>query len=49
MTVTDASTANEKTPPPPPPATLTFEGKHGKNPLADANFGAMCKRLPSVL
>ncbi|WP_225100010.1 ATP-binding cassette domain-containing protein [Streptomyces sp. CoH27] len=49
MTVTDASTAHAKTPPPPPPATITFEGKHGKNPLADAGFGAMCRRLPAVL
>ncbi len=49
MTVTNASTADEETPPPPPPATLTFGGKHGKNPLADASFAAMCRRLPSVL
>lgn len=49
MTVTDASTAHTKTPPPPPPATITFEGKHGKNPLAEAGFGAMCRRLPAVL
>lgn len=49
MTVTDASTANEETPPPPPPATITFEGVHGKNPLAGTSFGAMCRRLPSVL
>ncbi|MFE7975760.1 ATP-binding cassette domain-containing protein [Streptomyces shenzhenensis] len=49
VTVTDASTAHAKTPPPPPPATITFEGKFGKNPLADAGFGAMCRRLPAVL
>ncbi|MGC9500467.1 ATP-binding cassette domain-containing protein [Streptomyces sp. WG7] len=49
VTVTDASTANEETPPPPPPATLTFGGMHGRNPLADASFAAMCRRLPSVL
>lgn len=49
MTVTHASTADENTPPPPPPATLEFGGKYGKNPLADAGFGAMCRRLPSVL
>ncbi|CAL9609789.1 Vitamin B12 import ATP-binding protein BtuD [Streptomyces sp. enrichment culture] len=49
MTVTDTSTANGKTPPPPPPADLAFEGKHGKNPLAGAGFGAMCRRLPAVL
>ncbi|SED24312.1 ATP-binding cassette, subfamily B [Streptomyces melanosporofaciens] len=49
MTMTDASTADEKTPPPPPPATITFEGQHGKNPLAEANFRAMCRRLPAVL
>lgn len=49
MTMTDASTAHTKTPPPPPPATITFEGQHGKNPLAEANFRAMCRRLPAVL
>ncbi len=49
MTMTDASTADAKTPPPPPPATITFEGQHGKNPLAEANFRAMCRRLPAVL
>ncbi|MGW3865658.1 ABC transporter ATP-binding protein, partial [Streptomyces sp. NPDC005047] len=49
MTATHASTANEGTPPPPPPAALTFGGMHGKNPLADASFAAMCRRLPSVL
>ncbi|MER8161070.1 ATP-binding cassette domain-containing protein [Streptomyces sp. NPDC094472] len=43
------STAHAKTPPPPPPATITFEGQHGKNPLAEANFRAMCRRLPAVL
>ncbi|MEU1320805.1 ATP-binding cassette domain-containing protein [Streptomyces tibetensis] len=47
--MTHASTADENTPPPPPPATLEFGGKYGKNPLADAGFGAMCRRLPSVL
>ncbi|GAA1709850.1 ATP-binding cassette domain-containing protein [Streptomyces yatensis] len=47
--MTDASTADAKTPPPPPPATITFEGQHGKNPLAEANFRAMCRRLPAVL
>jgi ATP-binding cassette subfamily B protein len=36
VTDTDASTDNAQTPPPPPPATITFEGKFGKNPLADA-------------
>lgn len=49
MTVTDASTEHAKTPPPPPPATITFEGKYGKNPLAEASFAAMCRRLPTVL
>ncbi|MEV3970530.1 ATP-binding cassette domain-containing protein [Streptomyces sp. NPDC050698] len=49
MTTTDASTADENAPPPPPPATITFSGTYGKNPLADAGFGAMCRRLPSVL
>ncbi|NGO06705.1 ATP-binding cassette domain-containing protein [Streptomyces sp. HC44] len=36
-------------PPPPPPAELRYEGRHGKNPLAEATFAAMCGRLPSVL
>ncbi|MFJ1878215.1 ATP-binding cassette domain-containing protein [Streptomyces chartreusis] len=49
MTATDASTNSAETPPPPPPATINFEGKFGKNPLADAPFAAMCRRLPSVL
>lgn len=49
MTVTDTSAAQAGTPPPPPPATITFEGKHGKNPLAEASFGALCRRLPGVL
>ncbi|MFI2205652.1 ATP-binding cassette domain-containing protein [Streptomyces sp. NPDC020192] len=47
--MTDASTAHAETPPPPPPAAITFEGKQGKNPLEDAGFTAMCRRLPSVL
>ncbi|MFP8941850.1 ATP-binding cassette domain-containing protein [Streptomyces fenghuangensis] len=51
MTVTNAPTArtDTETPPPPPPATITFEGQHGKNPLAEAGSGAMCRRLPAVL
>ncbi|MGI5414230.1 ATP-binding cassette domain-containing protein [Streptomyces chartreusis] len=49
MTVTDASANSAETPPSPPPATINFEGKFGKNPLADASFAAMCRRLPSVL
>ncbi|MGG7574110.1 ATP-binding cassette domain-containing protein [Streptomyces sirii] len=49
MTTTDALTTNEETPPPPPPADLTFEGKFAKNPLAEASFTTMCRRLPSVL
>lgn len=49
MTLTDASTDSAETPPPPPPATINFEGKFGKNPLADASFAAMCRRLPAVL
>ncbi|MEU5655331.1 ATP-binding cassette domain-containing protein [Streptomyces sp. NPDC047737] len=49
MTVTDASAAPAELPPPPPPADITFEGKHGKNPLAEASFGALCMRLPAVL
>jgi ATP-binding cassette subfamily B protein len=47
--VTDASAAPAELPPPPPPADITFEGKHGKNPLAEASFGALCMRLPAVL
>ncbi|MEW2293008.1 ABC transporter ATP-binding protein [Streptomyces sp. NPDC006743] len=49
MTATDAGAPSAQTPPPPPPATITFEGRHGKNPLADASFGALCRRLPGVL
>lgn len=49
MTVTDPSAAPADTPPPPPPATITFEGKLGKNPLAGASFGALCRRLPAIL
>ncbi|MEV3932639.1 ABC transporter ATP-binding protein [Streptomyces sp. NPDC049944] len=49
MTVTDSSAAPADTPPPPPPATITFEGKLGKNPLAGASFGALCRRLPAIL
>ncbi|MFD5586562.1 ATP-binding cassette domain-containing protein [Streptomyces sp. NPDC127063] len=47
--MSDASTDRPKTPPPPPPATISFEGKFGKNPLEDAGFATMCARLPSVL
>ncbi|MGW5434783.1 hypothetical protein ACWET9_48130 [Streptomyces sp. NPDC004059] len=32
MTLTDASTGDFP-PPPPPPATISYEGKSGKNPL----------------
>nr|WP_241266472.1 ATP-binding cassette domain-containing protein [Streptomyces scabichelini] len=28
---------------------MRYEGRHGKNPLAEATFAAMCGRLPSVL
>ncbi|MEV5436854.1 ATP-binding cassette domain-containing protein [Streptomyces sp. NPDC052682] len=49
MTVTDTSAEHCETPPPPPPATISFEGKFGKNPLEDASFARMCARLPSVL
>jgi ATP-binding cassette subfamily B protein len=35
--------------PPPPPAELRYGGKYGKNPLAEAAFTAMVRRLPSVL
>jgi ATP-binding cassette subfamily B protein len=47
--VTDTSNDNAEPPPPPPPATITFEGKYGKNPLSDASFAALCRRLPGVL
>ncbi|MFE0256268.1 ATP-binding cassette domain-containing protein [Streptomyces sp. NPDC059010] len=49
VTVTDASTESSESPPPPPPAAITLEAKFGKNPLADASFGTMCRRLPAVL
>ncbi|WP_372477881.1 ATP-binding cassette domain-containing protein [Streptomyces barringtoniae] len=49
MTVTDASTEDFPPPPPPPPATISYEGKFGKNPLEEASFRRMCRRLPSVL
>lgn len=49
MTVTDTSTEHSAAPPPPPPAVISFEGKHGKNPLEEASFATMCSRLPSVL
>ncbi|MFE9997258.1 NUDIX domain-containing protein [Streptomyces avermitilis] len=45
MTVTDTLTANAETPPPPPPATLGFQGKHGKNPLAETGLRTMCGRF----
>jgi ATP-binding cassette subfamily B protein len=35
--------------PPPPPTELRYGGKYGKNPLAEAAFTAMVRRLPSVL
>ncbi|MFI0822523.1 ATP-binding cassette domain-containing protein [Streptomyces sp. NPDC021098] len=47
--MTDASTERSAAPPPPPPAVISFEGKHGKNPLAEASFATMCSRLPAVL
>ncbi|WP_443058880.1 ATP-binding cassette domain-containing protein [Streptomyces sp. NBC_00400] len=47
--MTDALTANEETPPPPPPAAIEFEGEFGKNPLAEAGFFTMGRRLPAVL
>jgi ATP-binding cassette subfamily B protein len=49
MTVTDTPAAHGATPPPPPPATISYEGEFAKNPLAEAGFGAMCRRLPGVL
>ena len=49
MTVTDTPSTHGATPPPPPPATISYEGEFGKNPLAEAGFGAMCRRLPGVL
>ncbi|MFD8690655.1 ABC transporter ATP-binding protein [Streptomyces sp. NPDC059651] len=47
--MTDALTVHSDTPPPPPPAVLDFQGKHGRNPLAEAGFRTMCGRLPGVL
>ncbi|MCC5474743.1 ABC transporter ATP-binding protein/permease [Streptomyces sp. JA03] len=47
--MTDASTEDFPPPPPPPPATISYEGKFGKNPLEEASFRRMCRRLPSVL
>ncbi|MBC9718423.1 ATP-binding cassette domain-containing protein [Streptomyces sp. TRM66268-LWL] len=47
--MTDASTTPPKTPPPPPPASLTYGSKFAENPLEGARFGAMARRLPSVL
>lgn len=35
--------------PPPPPAELRYGGRYARNPLTDATFAAMCRRLPSVL
>ncbi len=35
--------------PPPPPAELRYGGKYSKNPLEEAAFAAMVRRLPSVL
>ncbi|WP_411150102.1 ABC transporter ATP-binding protein [Streptomyces sp. A30] len=35
--------------PPPPPAELRYGGRYAKNPLTDASFAKMCRRLPSVL
>lgn len=49
MTVTAAPTETPKAPPPPPRATISFEGRFGQNPLEGIGFGAMCRRLPSVL
>lgn len=34
---------------PPPPAELRYGGKYSKNPLEEAAFAAMVRRLPSVL
>jgi ATP-binding cassette subfamily B protein len=35
--------------PPPQPAEIRYEGRHAQNPLAEAEFGKLCARLPSVL
>jgi ATP-binding cassette subfamily B protein len=42
-------TATPRRLPPPPPAELRYGGRYAKNPLAEATFWAMCRRLPSVL
>ncbi|WP_066938290.1 ABC transporter ATP-binding protein [Streptomyces sp. NBRC 110611] len=48
MTSTD--TTNESTSPPsPPPAEITYSGQYSINPMAEASFGRLCSRLPSVL
>ncbi|OSZ60921.1 ABC transporter [Streptomyces pharetrae CZA14] len=49
MTVPDTATQSSDPPPPPPPATIGYAGKFGKNPLEEASFRAMCRRLPAVL
>ncbi|MGW1227496.1 ATP-binding cassette domain-containing protein [Streptomyces sp. NPDC002530] len=49
MTANDTLTTDGDAPPPPPPAALDFQGKHGKNPLAEAGFRTMCGRIPAVL
>ncbi|MEU3981583.1 ABC transporter ATP-binding protein [Streptomyces sp. NPDC026672] len=49
MTVSDVPADGAEKPPPPPPAELTYGGKSGRNPLAEASFTRMCARLPSVL
>jgi ATP-binding cassette subfamily B protein len=49
VTVPDTAAESPKTPPPPPPAVIAYGGKFGKNPLEEAGFRAMCRRLPAVL
>lgn len=36
-------------PPPPPPAEITYSGEYSVNPLGEASFADLCRRLPAVL
>ncbi|GHI10465.1 ATP-binding cassette domain-containing protein [Streptomyces cellostaticus] len=44
-----SKTAAPRRLPPPPPAELRYGSQYSKNPLEDASFAAMCRRLPPVL
>ncbi|WP_055495666.1 ABC transporter ATP-binding protein [Streptomyces sp. TP-A0356] len=44
-----AAPAAPAAPAPPPPAEFGYEGLHGRNPLGETAFAALCARLPSVL